>query len=135
MSARALHLRPAAPASGGHRRRWNVRCGRALPARRTVTGLVSSLTARAADTDGLSRLRPVDLDDGPWCPDAWSSGRFDADLLRVRRIDIHLRVEARSARFRGPAGILFSRGGTAARNTPSWVADRRVTASVTLEGR
>jgi hypothetical protein len=33
-----------------------------------------------------SRLR-----DGPWCPDAADVEAFDADLLRVRRVDLRLR--------------------------------------------
>jgi len=53
------------------------------------------------------------LTDGPWCPDQLSPGRFDADLLRVRRVRVSLRVQSALASLRGPAGILFSRGGTA----------------------
>ena len=33
------------------------------------------------------------LSDGPWCPDAASPDRFDADLLRVRRIDVEFQLE------------------------------------------
>jgi hypothetical protein len=36
------------------------------------------------------------LTDGPWCADSTSAGRFDADLLRVRRIRLDLAVEARN---------------------------------------
>lgn len=60
----------------------------------------------------LVRLAPVDLRDGPWCPDA-SHARYDADLLRVRRVHVRLRVQAAAAMVRGAAGVLFSRGGTA----------------------
>jgi hypothetical protein len=52
------------------------------------------------------------LTDGPWCPDAAHADRYDADLLRVRRVRIRLRLQA-PAPFRGPAGTLFSRAGTA----------------------
>jgi hypothetical protein len=43
------------------------------------------------------------LDDGPWCGSG--SARFDADLLRVRRVRVALRVEAADPAFRalGPA--------------------------------
>ena len=54
------------------------------------------------------------LVDGPWCPDDTRANRFDADLLRVRRIGVTLRVQAAAASLRGPAGVLFRRGGTAA---------------------
>jgi len=63
--------------------------------------------------DGLSliRLAPERLSDGPWCPDASSPGRYDADLLRVRAIAITVRVEAAPASLRG-AGPRFIRPGT-----------------------
>jgi prepilin-type N-terminal cleavage/methylation domain-containing protein len=51
--------------------------------------------------------------DGPWCPDAASANRYDADLLRVRSVVITIRVEAAIAALRGPAGPLFTRAGTA----------------------
>jgi hypothetical protein len=53
------------------------------------------------------------LSDGPWCPDAVSPRRFDADLLRVRRVRIRLRAEAAWASLRG-WGALVARPGTAA---------------------
>jgi hypothetical protein len=52
------------------------------------------------------------LTDGPWCPDAFARNRFDADLLRVRRIRVTLRVQVAQESLRGPAGPLFARGGT-----------------------
>jgi prepilin-type N-terminal cleavage/methylation domain-containing protein len=51
--------------------------------------------------------------DGPWCPDDGHVSRFDADLLRIRRVLVTVRVEAALAMFRGPAGMLFLKGGTA----------------------
>jgi len=51
--------------------------------------------------------------DGPWCPDETRVNRFDADLLRVRRVSVTLRVQAAAASLRGPAGALFRRAGTA----------------------
>ena len=50
------------------------------------------------------------LEDGPWCPDAGSRMSFDADLLRIRRIRIRIRVEAASDSLRA-GGALFSRPG------------------------
>jgi hypothetical protein len=61
----------------------------------------------------LVELTSALLTDGPWCPDPLSANRFDADLLRVRRIHIRLRVQSALASLRGPAGPLFMRGGTA----------------------
>jgi hypothetical protein len=53
------------------------------------------------------------LTDGPWCMDARHINRFDADLLRIRRVRVTLRVQAAAASLRGPAGVLFTRAGTA----------------------
>lgn len=61
----------------------------------------------------LVELTPAVLTDGPWCPDPLSPQRFDADLLRVRRVHASLRVQSALASLRGPAGTLFARGGTA----------------------
>ncbi|MCC7031655.1 MAG: prepilin-type N-terminal cleavage/methylation domain-containing protein [Acidobacteria bacterium] len=92
---------------------------------------VTRLADRTADLTGLARLGPADFADGPWCPRDGSAGAFDADLFRIRRIDLRLRVEVRSATFRGPAGRLFARGGTAA-DPRHWVTDRALSLSVAL---
>jgi hypothetical protein len=52
------------------------------------------------------------LIDGPWCPDASHAFRFDADLLRVRRVRVQVRLQA-SRPFRGLAGSLFANSGSA----------------------
>jgi hypothetical protein len=57
-------------------------------------------------------LTQAQLTNGPWCPDGGFPSRFDADLLRVRKIGVMLRVQVASAELRGPAGALFRRGGT-----------------------
>lgn len=62
------------------------------------------------------------LTDGPWCPDSTDPNRWDADLLRVRQVKVTLVVEASLAALRGPAGPLFTRGGTARGNR--FVPDR-----------
>ena len=74
---------------------------------------VPRLAVLAADSTALVELTPAILTDGPWCPDALSLNRFDADLLRVRRVAVSLRVQSAVASLRGPAGTLFMRGGTA----------------------
>ena len=84
-------------------------------------------------TDGaaVSRMAPLGdgvtpvtltadrLTDGPWCPHAADPQRFDLDLLRIRRVAVRLRLQAQAA-FRGPAGLLFARPGSAppARQVP-----------------
>jgi hypothetical protein len=70
------------------------------------------------------------LTDGPWCPDSISPNRFDADLLRIRRIRVSLRVQSGLASLRGPAGTLFARGGTA-RAGDRYVPDLTVQFDVT----
>jgi hypothetical protein len=62
---------------------------------------------------GQVELTPGVLSDGPWCPDPTKPNRFDADLLRIRRVRVTMRVQAALASMRGPAGTLFMKGGTA----------------------
>jgi len=59
-------------------------------------------------------LDPAWFHDGPWCPDGVHAARFDADLLRIRRVRLRLRVQVALVAMRGPAGRLFAKGGTAA---------------------
>jgi prepilin-type N-terminal cleavage/methylation domain-containing protein len=61
---------------------------------------------------GLVQLTAQELSDGPWCPDSISPNRYDADLLRVRKVAVRLRLESQTASFRGAAGWLFKRAGT-----------------------
>jgi hypothetical protein len=58
-----------------------------------AAGQASRLPALGAGT-GLVPLTAAMLTDGPWCPDASATGRYDADLLRVRAVRVTLRVEA-----------------------------------------
>ena len=44
--------------------------------------------------EALARLDPGTLTDGPWLPDSSFPHRFDADLLRVRRVHAAVRVRA-----------------------------------------
>jgi hypothetical protein len=99
---------------------------------RTGAAPVSRLASHPPGADGLTQFAPEDFSDGPWCAFDGAPGAYDADLFRLQRVDIRLRVEVQSAEFRGPAGRLFTRGGTATRNTPRWVLDRAVVASVAL---
>ena len=60
----------------------------------------------------LVLLTPAQLSDGPWCPDGSNPNRWDADLLRIRKIAVTMRVESASSALRGPASRLFTHGGT-----------------------
>jgi hypothetical protein len=63
----------------------------------------------------LVPLSAAELSDGPWCPDVAGARRFDADVLRIRRVRVRVRVEAAADALRGAAGRLFLRPGSASR--------------------
>jgi len=83
-----------------------------------------------AATTGEVELTPAMLTDGPWCPDPTFDNRFDADLFRIRRVVVTLRVQAAVASLRGPAGLLFTRGGTST-SSQRYVPDQEIKFSVT----
>lgn len=62
---------------------------------------------------GFVALPGAVFGDGPWCPDDQAPRRYDADLLRIRRVRIRVRVEAAARAMRGLVGNLFLRGGAA----------------------
>lgn len=88
------------------------------------------LPTLAVQAAALVPLAAAILTDGPWCPDASASNRFDADLLRIRRIRVTLRLQSGVASLRGPAGALFSRGGTS-RVAERFVPDQEIRFDVT----
>ncbi|MET0213303.1 MAG: hypothetical protein ABW292_09890 [Vicinamibacterales bacterium] len=92
-----------------------------------ATGIpIPRLTFLGAEGEtALVRLTATQLTDGPWCPDAVSPHRYDADLLRIRRIAVRLRFETPQIALRGPAGVLFSRGGSS-RDATRWVPDAEI---------
>jgi hypothetical protein len=82
---------------------------------------VPRLAALGPPDGALVPLTTGVLGDGPWCPGRASgagselSSRFDADLLRVRRVRVTVRVQAGQESLRGqnPAGrALFINPGT-----------------------
>ena len=89
--------------------------GRAAAA--TAPCLTAALAAAPEPDTGP--VQPVEeltadvLTDGPWC-----GGRllFDADLFRVRRVRVGLRLQASAARHRGRDPALFDRPGSARHN-------------------
>lgn len=60
---------------------------------------------------GLARLTQPMLSDGPWC--GGGENQFDADLLRVRKVRVMMRMQAASAALRGADTALFRNPGTA----------------------
>jgi len=64
---------------------------------------LSRLATLGAPSSGLVLLTAADLTDGPWCPDGSNSNRFDADLLRIRKIRISLRLQTGNSSLRGSA--------------------------------
>jgi len=68
--------------------------------------------AADASRGSLVPLGGAMLADGPWCPDEGDPNRFDADLLRIRRVGVTLRVEAGTDSLRAASGTLFFRAGT-----------------------
>ena len=74
--------------------------------------------------DGMA-LDPSMLQDGPWSPGDITTGVFDADLLVIRRVRVTLRVQAARTALRGPAGVLFTNGGTAA-SIERYLPDREI---------
>jgi hypothetical protein len=83
-----------------------------------------------AATTGEVELTAAMLTDGPWCPDPTFDNRFDADLFRIRRVAVTLRVQAALASLRGPAGLLFMRGGTST-SSQRYLPDQEIKFSVT----
>jgi hypothetical protein len=88
------------------------------------------LEVRGAPGSALVKLAQAELTDGPWCPSDSANNRFDADLFRIRRIGVRLRVQSAVAALRGPAGVLFTRGGTS-RGGSRWLPDQEVQFDVT----
>jgi hypothetical protein len=70
-------------------------------------------------------LAAAQLADGPWCPNGVNANRWDADLLRIRKIGVTLRVQSPVVALRGPAGVLFTNGGTS-RGGSKWVPDQEI---------
>lgn len=90
-------------------------------------GVRSSRLAVLGPAGALIAVAPAQLQDGPWCP-ASAGGVHDADLYRLRRVDVRLRVEAAAARLRGPASTLFARAGHA--RAAAWVPDLELRLSI-----
>jgi hypothetical protein len=84
---------------------------------------------------GLVKLTQAQLTDGPWCPDANNQNRFDADLLRIRKIRISIWLMTPTAALRAPLvsgpgvdGVFTgARNGVGARTIPDQIVRFDVT--------
>lgn len=66
---------------------WDASTGVHVPRLPVLGGDVSGRRA-------LVRLTPATLSDGDiWCPDTGAARRFDADLLRIRKVAVAIRIE------------------------------------------
>jgi len=89
---------------------------------------VPRLDALGAVGSGLVKLTAAQLQDGPWCSDPDNPNRWDADLLRIRKISLTIRVQAGLAALRGSdptASLLFKNPGTATRANQT-LADQEI---------
>jgi hypothetical protein len=90
---------------------------------------VPRLVTLSAGGPGLVRLTPAQLTDGPWCPDDISANRYDADLFRVRRVSVRIRLQTGNALLRASLasgrGALFANPGTAM-NAARMVPDQSI---------
>ena len=86
----------------------DVRAGGPLAPCLAAASAADPLAADAAQPE--EELTAAALADGPWC-----GGRFqyDADLFRVRRVRVEIRLQASAARHRGRDPVLFARPGSA----------------------
>ena len=70
----------------------------------------AALPTLAPDNGSLAELPPAMLIDGPMC--GGGASQFDADLLRIRKVRVTMRVQASSPSLRGTDTMLFRNPGT-----------------------
>lgn len=102
-----------------------------------TAGVANCLYDAAGNYIGPSALTPSDgslveltadiLSDGPYCGSG--PNEFDADLLRVRKVRVSLRMQTASAAFRGADTTLFMKPGSA-RGGQRYIPDYGVTFEV-----
>jgi prepilin-type N-terminal cleavage/methylation domain-containing protein len=63
-----------------------------------------------ASDGSLAALPLAMFSDGPWC--GGGTNLFDADLMRIRRIRVTIRIQTPLAALRGQNGALFAKPGT-----------------------
>jgi hypothetical protein len=89
----------------------------------------TEMAALGPPNGALVKFSPEQLTNGPWCPDSASINRYDADLLRIRKVKVTLRVQVSDPTLRGPAGPLFLRGGTS-RGGAQYIPDHEISFDV-----
>lgn len=95
-----------------------------------ATGTYNAAMTVLPTTDGSLAALPLGMfQDGPWCGSLAGSNAFDADLLRVRKIRVTLRVQVGNPSLRG-TGPRFVNPGTATGGIRE-VADYEVAFDVT----
>jgi hypothetical protein len=72
---------------------------------------VSGMTTLTTGGGSLAPLPVSMFTDGPWC--GGGSNTFDADLYRVRKVKVTLRIQTPNALFRGSDTTLFTNPGSA----------------------
>lgn len=89
--------------------------------------LIGGLQTLATQGGSLAELPLPMLGDGPWCGNG--NNRFDADLMRVRKVRIAVRVEAGSVGVRGSGADFVNTGisGSALRSAPDFSVRFEVT--------
>ena len=75
-----------------------------------AAGHLQPLPTLSTDGSSLAPLPLSILNDGPWCGSGTS--QFDADLLRIRKVRVTLRVQVGPAALRGVSAVDFARPGT-----------------------
>jgi hypothetical protein len=74
-----------------------------------AAGNYANLPVLNANEGSLATLPPAMLTDGPWC--GGGSNQFDADLLRIRKVRVTLRMQVADAALRGADTALFANPG------------------------
>lgn len=93
-----------------------------------AAGTLVGLGTLAATEGSLAPLTEAILKDGPWCGNG--SNTFDADLLRVRKVRVTLRMQVGAAALRGANTLLFRNPGGAkesARQVPDYTVSFEIT--------
>ena len=75
-----------------------------------VSNRISRLPDLNPGSQGLVPLTQQMLTNGPWCPDINFPNRFDADVFRIRKVGVRMRVQVASAELRGPASMFDGQG-------------------------
>ncbi len=91
---------------------------------------VAKSTMPSLGTGPLVKLTKTMLTNGPWCPDSTTESRYDADLLRVRKVKVTMRVQVGQKSLRGADTSLFLRPGTSSGGA-RFVPDQEIAFEIT----